>query len=259
MDIITKKRSIIRYYDNGRKVKLEDLLIDEKCLKIILDGRDFVNVVVYPSLLEEFILGFFITRRIISGPSDIISIEIDDGVARVERISKLREEWPSLDLLETTGSRNINIMGAVNQLEAEDGDRFKVSDSTIRKGVKMLAEMPVFKSTGGTHCAILFTKEGSKVASAEDIGRHNSVDKVIGGGIKKAAKFSQCWLAVSGRLPADMVIKPALVGIPIIASVSAPTSTGVDTAERTGMTLIGFTRDGRFNCYSHPGRIEQNS
>jgi FdhD protein len=259
METITRKRNIIRYHDNGRKVELEDLVIDEKRLKIILDGRDFVSVVVYPSLLEEFILGFFVTRRIISEPADIVSIEIDDGEARVERIPKLREEWPSLDLLETTGSRNIDITGAVIQLETEDVNRLKVLDSTIRRGVKMLAEMPVFKCTGGTHCAILFNNDGNEVASSEDIGRHNSVDKVIGGGIKKATKFSQCWLAVSGRLPADMVIKPALVGIPIIASVSAPTAAGVDTAERVGMTLIGFTRDGRFNCYTHPDRIEQDS
>ena len=80
MNIITGKRNIIRYYDNGRKVELEDLLIDEKCLKIILDGRDFVSVVVYPSLLEEFILGFFITRKIIRNPSEIISIEIDADI-----------------------------------------------------------------------------------------------------------------------------------------------------------------------------------
>ena len=115
--------------------------------------------------------------------------------------------------------------------------------------------MPIFKRTGATHCAILFSKDGEPVISAEDLGRHNSVDKVIGGGLMKRVDFGECWLAVSGRLPADMVLKPALVGIPLVASVSAPTLSGVKAGQRAGITVIGFTRGGRLNCYSHPERV----
>jgi FdhD protein len=68
--------------------------------------------------------------------------------------------------------------------------------------------------------------------------------------------FEKCWLAVSGRLPADMVLKPLLLGIPLVASVSAPTSDGIEVGELSGLTVVGFVRGGRLNCYCHPERIE---
>ena len=121
----------------------------------------------------------------------------------------------------------------------------------------MLKKMPVFNRTGGNHCAILFTPQGETVFSAEDLGRHNSVDKVIGGGLRKRIDFNHSWLAVSGRLPKDMVFKAVLAGIPLIASVSAVTFGGAVMGERSGITVVGFGREGRINCYSHPERIIQ--
>ena len=130
-----------------------------------------------------------------------------------------------------------------------------VSSDIVLKGMEELSRMPLYVKSGGTHCAILFSWDGHALASAEDIGRHNAVDKIIGGGMRKNVDFFNTWLAVSGRLPADMVLKPLLVGIPLIASVSAPTSGGVELGERSGLTVVGFVRGGRFNCYSHPERI----
>lgn len=109
--------------------------------------------------------------------------------------------------------------------------------------------------TGGAHCSILFEASGKVVFSAEDLGRHNSVDKVIGGGMKNGVDLSKCWLAVSGRLPKDMVFKAIVAGIPLIASVSAVTAEGAAIGEKAGITVIGFGREGRINCYSHPHRI----
>jgi len=255
MELITKLKRIHRFFDSGRVEILDDKLIDEYSLRIILDGRDFMRVVIYPSQIEDYLIGFFMTRGIIKRPSDLESIETGEGFASVQRIPELRKSWPSLDLLETTGSRNVLLQEEKGLISSRDPEDFQTTVSIIRTGVKKLSDMPVFRQTGGTHCSILYTKEGEEVFSAEDIGRHNSVDKTIGGGLRMKADFSQCWMAVSGRLPSDMVIKPAIVGIPLIASISAPTSAGVDTAERTGLTLIGFSREGRFNCYSHPWRI----
>jgi FdhD protein len=78
---------------------------------------------------------------------------------------------------------------------------------------------------------------------------------VIGSGMKKGIDFGGCWLAVSGRLPADMVIKPALLGIPLVASVSAPTTEGIEMGARAGIAVVGFTRGGRLNAYTYPERI----
>jgi FdhD protein len=133
---------------------------------------------------------------------------------------------------------------------------FRVRSGVLLKAAEDLSRMPLYLKTGGTHCSILFSQRGDRLIAAEDIGRHNAVDKAIGGGLKKGVDFAACWLAVSGRLPADMVLKPLLMGIPLIASVSAPTSEGIELGKRAGLTVVGFARGNRLNCYCHPGRIE---
>ena len=89
----------------------------------------------------------------------------------------------------------------------------------------------------------------------EDISRHVAVDKVIGAGALNNSDFSRSFIVYSGRMPADMLIKIARVGIPILASNAAPTSSGFSVAEQSGVTMIGFVRENRFNIYTHPQRI----
>jgi FdhD protein len=114
----------------------------------------------------------------------------------------------------------------------------------------------VFERTGGLHAAGLFDPSGEALSVREDVGRHNAVDKVVGeryldGRLPADATILQ----VSGRASFEIVQKAAVAGIPIVSAVSAPSSLAVDAAERFGMTLVGFVRDGRANVYSHPERV----
>jgi len=115
-----------------------------------------------------------------------------------------------------------------------------------------------FSETGGLHAAGLVraTGERSLDASAEDVGRHNAIDKLVGRMLLTGRlPLGGHVLVVSGRLSFEIVQKAWLAGIAMIVAVSAPSSLAIDLAERAGITLVGFTRNGRFNVYTTPERI----
>jgi FdhD protein len=121
---------------------------------------------------------------------------------------------------------------------------------------RLRARQTVFDETGGLHAAGLFAADGRLEAAAEDVGRHNAVDKVIGRMLMKdALPLSDLVLCVSGRTSFEIVQKAVLAGIPIVAAVSAPSTLAIELAEQTGLTLLGFVRGGAFNIYAHPERI----
>jgi FdhD protein len=115
----------------------------------------------------------------------------------------------------------------------------------------------LFESTGGLHAAALFDAGGRRLALAEDVGRHNAVDKVIGQVLRfLRPPLSDTLLAVSGRAGFEIVHKARCAGIPVVASVSAPSSLSIELAQDGGQTLIGFLRDGHFNVYCGGGRFD---
>jgi FdhD protein len=114
----------------------------------------------------------------------------------------------------------------------------------------------LFDVTGGLHAAGLFSVEGACLASAEDVGRHNAVDKVIGRMLIEDRLPLDCTLlAVSGRTSFEIVQKAWMGGIGFICAVSAPSSLAIDLAEAAGITLVGFARGGGFNIYTHAERV----
>ena len=202
---------------------LDDVCIEES-FRIYLNNEFIGELVATPYQLEELGAGHVVCEGLASGVS---GVQVSGDEIRVHA------ETP--DEKCTTKS----------SVTIEKEHIREVMDSVISE---------IWEITGGAHCSVLFS-DGRLIARSEDIGRHNTVDKVVGYAILKNIDLSTCVLGCSGRQPAMMVSKVANAGIPIVISRSAPTDKGIRTADLAGVTLICFARENRFTVYAHPDRI----
>ena len=132
----------------------------------------------------------------------------------------------------------------------------RFSHATIARMPEVLrGAQQVFAATGGLHAAGLFTIEGTLVCAREDVGRHNAVDKVVGWTRSQPLDPSVHALFLSGRLGYELVQKAIMLGVPLVAAVSAPSSLAIELAERFNLALVGFVRGDRANLYAHAWRI----
>ena len=153
------------------------------------------------------------------------------------------------------------VCGRVAIADLERRAREVAADTVL--DARVLAELParlraaqqVFEDTGGLHAAALFTLSGELAGAREDVGRHNAVDKLVGWALGAGLAPAAHVLFLSGRAGYELVQKAIMLGVPIVASVSAPSSLAIELAERFGVALAGFVRGTRGNVYSHAWRI----
>ncbi|MFF0244484.1 formate dehydrogenase accessory sulfurtransferase FdhD [Streptosporangium sandarakinum] len=220
----------------------------------------------------ELAAGFLYGEGVIT-PGDLSSIAYctDEDLPREARYNtvtvRLRQgrlpELPALDRHFMTSSA-CGVCGSAGLEVLRDRCAPLPADTGLQVAPKVLYGLPdrlraaqsVFGKTGGLHAAGLFTAAGDLVAVREDVGRHNAVDKLVGWALMtERLPLRDSVLLVSGRSSYEIAQKALSAGIPVVCSVSAPSSLAVDLAREFGMTLVGFLRDERFNVYSAPERI----
>jgi FdhD protein len=260
--------AVIRVDDRGSHAGF-DAVATERALEVRLEGEPFAVIMCTPGADADLAIGFLFSEGLLRGRDDIRRVEAGgpQDVVNV-RLSRSRAEaLPALfeGRRLVTANASCGICGR-RSLEAlvVSGPPLPVRWSIpgqIVAGLpdRLRAVQGAFDETGGLHAAALFDREGRLEASAEDVGRHNAVDKLLGRMLTTGrVPLEDSVLLVSGRASFEIVQKAFSGGIPLVAAVSAPSSLAVDLARETGITLAGFVRNGRFNSYAHHERIEPN-
>lgn len=138
-------------------------------------------------------------------------------------------------------------------------NRLRIGGSRLPQLMATMRErQQIFPRTGGAHAAAVFDQAGTIRALAEDLGRHNALDKVIGRALLGHDGFDRCGVLLSSRVSLEMVAKAVRAGFEVIAAVGAPSSLAIEVAQRFGITLCGFVRNDRATLYTHPHRIIRN-
>jgi FdhD protein len=257
-------------WNEGRERRIPDDLAVEEPLEIRIAGAPVTITMRTPGDDFELAAGFLYAEGIVGRPDDITRISYGRGsdgrpTGNVVDVVLRPERIVDVEALERhfVASSSCGICGRAS-IESVRGRRTPPPNGGFSINPDLLTCLPealrsaqrVFGRTGGLHAAGLFDGNGKLVAVREDIGRHNAVDKVIGEALLDGGvPLSERLLLVSGRGGFEIVQKALVAGVPILASVSAPSSLAVQLARDGGLTLIGFLRDRRFVVYSHANRV----
>ena len=245
----------------------------EEPMEVRVNGAPFAVIMRTPGADRDLAAGFLLAEDVIRGAGEIGAITYCDDAEDEGRGNTIN--------VTVTG-------GAVERLDARLGERRQVMMTsscglcgrrtieslrarvssvdgqwTVEAAVisalpdRLRSAQAVFDSTGGLHAAGLFDLSGALQLSAEDVGRHNAVDKIVGRTLLAGRHpLDRHLLLVSGRTSFELVQKTLLAGIPLIGAVSAPSSLAIALAEEARMTLCGFVRGTSFNIYAHPERVQ---
>jgi FdhD protein len=272
MSTSTARRRILRVPVSGAADYRADLLAVEEPLEIRVDGEPLTVTMRTPGDDIDLAAGFLFTEGLLTRLGDMREIRMcdenvaavtaaDDGVLRA-RVKGVNGDQSAARKFLTTSACGVCGKDSIEAIRVRSA--FDVAADPVRVSPAVLAGLPdrlrdaqrVFSRTGGLHAAGLFTPDGTLLVLREDVGRHNAVDKVAGWALRSGlVPLTGHVLLVSGRASFELAQKALMLGLPVLAAVSAPSSLAVSLAEEGGMTLIGFLRGATMNVYAGQQRV----
>jgi FdhD protein len=225
---------------DGSVRKVHDDIVVEDHVRLFLNGTYLATLVASPDRLEDLGAGFVVCEGL---ADEVNAVHVSDRDIFVT--ARTRKDIQ----LEVESSGGYRVIGEPKPVSSP----IAITTEGVH-AVTAAIESDVWRRTGAVHCSVLFCGN-ELVTRACDVGRHNTLDKAVGYATLRGVDRSMCVLGCTGRQPAGMVAKAANAGIPIVISRAASSNRGILTAQRSGITLICFSRGDRFTVYTHPERV----
>ncbi len=237
-----------------------DVVVREEAVTVAVEGVGNTILLCTPTDLEALAVGFAYSEGLIDDRAAVTGLSVE-RTGPWSRLVRVQLAAPPAE----TAPRNLIVTSACGMCgrRIEEGTAGPPVDRTLRIAAGALSALAaamrerqaVFAKTGGTHAAMLFGADGVPAEFAEDLGRHNALDKTIGKCLLGGRMARGCGAILSGRVSYELVTKAARAGLEVLAAVSAPSSLAVEAARLRGLTLCGFLRGDRMTVYAHPERI----
>jgi FdhD protein len=238
-------------------------VIAEAPVTLDLEGVERYTLLCTPTDARALAVGFLFSEGVIDGMDDVALVRPCDDDPLTIRI-RLTHELPHLgergrNLLIVSSCGACGSEGLARQLAGlpKAGDTLRIEATLLRAVYGELGtRQRLFTKCGAAHGAAVFDEEGRILSFAEDVGRHNALDKAIGICLMAGTSTAGCGVALTSRLSLEMVVKCARAGTELVAAVSAPTTLAIDVADQCNITLCAFVRESRATVFTHPHRLE---
>ncbi|MBP7776138.1 MAG: formate dehydrogenase accessory sulfurtransferase FdhD [Acidobacteria bacterium] len=258
--------------DDGVGTEADDVVAAEEPLEVRVNGVPFAVIMRTPGQDVALAAGFLLAEDVVRVPGEIATIERCDDVEAealgnvlnvtvtgraAERVADRLGERRQIITTAACGLCGRRTIESIRARVSSVGGHWTVPAAVVSSLPEaLLVAQAAFARTGGIHASALCDLQGRVRLAAEDVGRHNALDKIVGRALLEGlVPLDDTLLVVSGRSSYELVQKALLAGVPLVAAVSAPSSLAVDLARESGITLCGFVRGGSMNVYTHPQRI----
>lgn len=245
-------------YRAGKWETLGTGVIAETPVTLSINGHVWLTFMCTPTDLEALAVGFIFNEGVISSKDEIELVKVCPSGENVDIWLKRSVEQPQ-EWRRTSGCTGGATAVPLDKIHPELKDGLLLTPATVDSLLQSLADAQIlYREVGGVHTSILTDGEGL-VISAEDVGRHNSLDKIAGRCLLENIQLVRKILVTTGRISSEMIQKAARIGAAVVISRTSASTLSISLAEKWGITLIGYARREQFIVYTHPERVKQQT